>query len=197
MQDEWEPRLRAVIEKVSASFSDYMKSAHIHPLFGFSLLSVAELDYVGECRIGEHEDFEKWTINILVRFRSNEELSYLSASHQSGGERSVCTILYLMSLQSMARSPFRVVDEINQGMDSFNERRVHKIIVDAASQLGTSQYFLITPKLLTGLEYNPRMKVMCVFTGPELPRGREWNINAFIKRARENASEASVQEVAE
>jgi hypothetical protein len=38
----------------------------------------------------------------------------LTASRQSGGERSVCTILYLIALQGVTDSPFRVVDEINQ-----------------------------------------------------------------------------------
>ena len=32
----------------------------------------------------------------------------------SGGERAVATVMYLMALQDMASSPFRVVDEINQ-----------------------------------------------------------------------------------
>ncbi len=43
----------------------------------------------------------------------NEELQRLNAHRQSGGERAVSTIFYLMALQSMAQSPFRVVDEIN------------------------------------------------------------------------------------
>jgi len=34
---------------------------------------------------------------------------------QSGGERSVSTIMLLMALQDMVKPPFRVVDEINQG----------------------------------------------------------------------------------
>jgi hypothetical protein len=33
---------------------------------------------------------------------------------QSGGERSVSTILYLMAMQAEQTSPFRVVDEVNQ-----------------------------------------------------------------------------------
>lgn len=41
-----------------------------------------------------------------------------------------------MSLQSLTRSPFRVVDEINQGMDPRNERLVHKRMVGIAC--GTS-----------------------------------------------------------
>ena len=37
-----------------------------------------------------------------------------------------------MSLQTLTRSPFRVVDEINQGMDPRNERLVHKRMVGIA-----------------------------------------------------------------
>ena len=52
-------------------------------------------------------------------------------------------MLYLISLQNLSASPFRVVDEINQGMDPRNERLVHRLIVEAACQ-GTSQYILLT-----------------------------------------------------
>jgi chromosome segregation ATPase len=44
-----------------------------------------------------------------------------------------------MALQSMAKSPFRVVDEINQGMDPRNERVVHHRMVNIACQEHTSQ----------------------------------------------------------
>lgn len=47
--------------------------------------------------------------------RESGQLQVLSAHHQSGGERSVSTILYLVSLQDLTNCPFRVVDEINQG----------------------------------------------------------------------------------
>jgi hypothetical protein len=41
-------------------------------------------------------------------------LQVFDANVHSGGERSVSTILYLMAMQDLQRSPFRVVDEINQ-----------------------------------------------------------------------------------
>ncbi|RVW40773.1 Structural maintenance of chromosomes protein 5 [Vitis vinifera] len=65
------------------------------------------------------------------------ELQVLSAHHQSGGERSVATILYLVSLQDLTNCPFRVVDEINQGMDPINERKMFQQLVRAASQPNT------------------------------------------------------------
>ena len=53
-------------------------------------------------------------MQIRVKFRSEESLHVLDARHQSGGERSVSTMLYLMALQDITNCPFRVVDEINQ-----------------------------------------------------------------------------------
>jgi len=98
-------------------------------------------------------------------FRQNETLQRLDQHRQSGGERAVSTIFYLMSLQSMAQAPFRVVDEINQGMDPRNERMVHERMVEIACREHTSQYFLITPKLLSGLRYDERMRVHTIVSG--------------------------------
>jgi structural maintenance of chromosomes protein 5 len=100
--------------------------------------------------------------------RENETLQKLDQHRQSGGERAVSTVFYLMALQSMAQSPFRVVDEINQGMDPRNERMVHERMVEIACREHTSQYFLITPKLLTGLRYDQRMRVLCIASGEQM-----------------------------
>lgn len=44
-------------------------------------------------------DFEKFAMHIKVRFRAEEELQLLTAHRQSGGERSVATIMYLIAIQ--------------------------------------------------------------------------------------------------
>lgn len=49
-----------------------------------------------------------------MKFHNNTTLQELKQHHQSGGERSVTIMLYLMALQDLNRCPFRVVDEINQ-----------------------------------------------------------------------------------
>jgi chromosome segregation ATPase len=81
-----------------------------------------------------------------------------------------------MALQDLARSPFRVVDEINQGMDPRNERMVHERMVDIACQERTSQYFLITPKLLNNLKFHPKMKIHCIASGEHMP-DQDKNLN--------------------
>ena len=86
-----------------------------------------------------------------------------------------------MSLQSMAKAPFRVVDEINQGMDPRNERMVHERMVEIACKEHTSQYFLITPKLLTNLRYDKRMKVLCIASGEHMPENyKQMDISKII-----------------
>jgi hypothetical protein len=42
-------------------------------------------------------------------------------------------------------------------------------MVEIACKEHTSQYFLITPKLLTGLRYDRRMKVLCIASGEYMP----------------------------
>ena len=75
------------------------------------------------------ENFKDWGIQIRVSFRDKSELQTLSAQVHSGGERSVSTIMYLMAMQDLMVSPFRCVDEINQGLDERNERLVFSRIV--------------------------------------------------------------------
>ena len=64
---------------------------------------------------------------LTMPFSESEPLSVLDNHRQSGGERAVSTIFYLMALQSLARAPFRLVDEINQGMDPRNERYLYNL----------------------------------------------------------------------
>jgi hypothetical protein len=39
----------------------------------------------GEIRISPHDDYDKWAIDILVKFRDNEKLQLLTGQRQSGG----------------------------------------------------------------------------------------------------------------
>jgi hypothetical protein len=110
-------------------------------------------------------DYASWRAEVRVQFRASEPLSVLTALRQSGGERSVSTILYLVALQGVTVTPFRVVDEINQGMDPVNERKVFRLLVEASTQPGTPQCFLLTPKLLPGLPFGPDVTVLSIFNG--------------------------------
>lgn len=115
LQEQWYPELKALVDRVNERFSAAFERIHC----------------AGEVHIEEHEDYAQWAIQILVKFRSSEELQRLTGQRQSGGvsdirplcvafidsgvkERSLTTILYLMSLTGLAKTPFALVDEINQ-----------------------------------------------------------------------------------
>lgn len=92
----------------------------------------------------------------------------------------------------MAQSPFRMVDEINQGMDPRNERVVHERMVQIACREHTSQYFLLTPKLLSGLRYDERMKVLCIASGEHMPaEGGKLDFAKCVKVKRRSKATAS------
>ena len=40
--------------------------------------------------------------------------------------------MIFLLLQELTKCPFRCVDEINQGMDPINERKIFKLVVDTA-----------------------------------------------------------------
>ncbi len=179
LRGQWEPQLDALIGRINDAFS-----------YNFEQINCA-----GEVSVHKDEDFDKWAIEIRVKFRwvacpwlsrlfpfflfffrpsanvpsEHEQLQKLDQHRQSGGERAVSTIFYLMSLQGTAQAPFRVVDEINQGMDPRNERMMHERMVEIACHEHTSQYFLITPKLLPGLRYDENMTVLCIASGQFVP----------------------------
>ena len=53
-------------------------------------------------------------------------------------------------------------------MDPRNERKVFEMMASVATISGTSQYFLITPKLLPALDYNDKMNILGIFNGEGL-----------------------------
>uniref|UniRef100_A0A672LGU0 Structural maintenance of chromosomes protein 5 n=1 Tax=Sinocyclocheilus grahami TaxID=75366 RepID=A0A672LGU0_SINGR len=167
-KERWLNPLKRLVEQISERFSEFFRS----------MQCAGEVDL-----LSENEEYDKYGIRIQVKFRSSTELHELTPHHQSGGERSVSTMLYLMALQELNRCPFRVVDEINQGMDPVNERRVFDIVVRTACGVNTSQYFFITPKLLQNLKYAEQMTILCVHNGPYMLPPNKWSEKTFIRCA--------------
>ncbi|KAK0530042.1 Structural maintenance of chromosomes protein 5 [Tilletia horrida] len=167
IRDSWEPAIRSLVEEVSNKFSA-----------AFDRIGCA-----GEIRVATERDYDKWGIEILVKFRDNEELQLLTGQRQSGGERSLSTIMFLMGLTELGKSPFSLVDEINQGMDQRAERAVHNQMVDVTCGQHARQYFLITPKLLNHLKYHERMRVLIICNGEWLPP--KFNFKSVLKHHRD------------
>lgn len=110
-------------------------------------------------------DYSDYGIQIRVQYRDNEKLQALNRHVQSGGERAVAIAVYTLSLQHITSVPFRCVDEINQGMDPKNERKIFQMLVDITCRPDQSQYFFVTPKLLSDLPFNDYMSISVVHNG--------------------------------
>lgn len=151
----WLPKLEEVIKVIDVNYKDFMQKL----CYGGQV----KLDFKPE----DPDDFSSYGITIMVRYRDHEELIPLSSTRQSGGERSVATMIYMLALQAKTTVPFRCVDEINQGMDKENERKVFELLVRTADS-SSSQYFLVSPKLLSNLPYSEKMKIHIVFNGANL-----------------------------
>lgn len=123
----WKESLRELLERVSRRYSELL----------------ALVDGVGEVRLTEGQELEEMGLEVLVGFRGQEPrvLNYLT---QSGGERSVATVLFLLSLQDMIVSPLRAMDEFDVHMDTVNRELLFKAILTRAREVG-GQWLVITP----------------------------------------------------
>jgi chromosome segregation ATPase len=187
----WENALQNSLEKVNVLFAKYMAelgcAGQIVLTRGDAVVAPSQEDKTAQAA----SNFDQWGVEIQVKFREKAKMAVLSAQRHSGGERSVSTIMYLMALQELMVSPFRCVDEINQGLDERNERLVFKRIVenstkpprrgDLANHSG--QYFLITPKLLPNLYdmEEEAVTVHVITNGPyTFKTPLDWNPNHFV-----------------
>ncbi|CAL7950406.1 unnamed protein product [Xylocopa violacea] len=169
LRQQWLEPLLETIERINFNFSMYF----------------SEMGCVGEVILAQPENnmnFNQYGIKIMVKFRDTDQLQELTRYHQSGGERAVTTAIYMISLQELSRVPFRCVDEINQGMDAANERRVFNLLVKMTGRPNSSQYFLLTPKLLPDLQYSDTVTVHCVFNGPFMISHTEFDTEEYCKK---------------
>ncbi|XP_026817249.1 structural maintenance of chromosomes protein 5 [Rhopalosiphum maidis] len=140
LHSEWLPKIQELTGLLSENFHKFLKS------FGCS--GIIELD-IGITRY----DFEAYGLLIKVQFRNDiPSLRLLDAKTQSGGERALTTALFLLSLQEVTHFPFRIVDEINQGMDKVYERKLMELFMELFEDR-KNQYFVVTPKLIKNLTF--------------------------------------------
>ena len=158
IKGRWLPQLTNLVSTIDTSFGNNFK----------------EIGCAGEVALAPEplrdNDYAECAIQIRVKFRENEELQLLTRERQSGGERSVSTLLYLIALQAVTVTPFRVIDEINQGMDPINERKVFTQLVDSSCRPDTPQCFLLTPKLLPSLTFTSDITILQIMNGAHIEK---------------------------
>jgi len=129
--ESWRTVLRNLLEHVSLQYQRILSQAQA----------------VGEVHLVDERDIEVAGLDVLVGFKGAKPVS-LNAYTQSGGERSMATITFLLALQQHIRSPFRAVDEYDVHMDPKNRELIAKLLVSSVKGLD-AQYLAITPSQLT------------------------------------------------
>jgi structural maintenance of chromosomes protein 5 len=77
---DWRTKIRAVCQRINNKFGEYMK----------------KMGAKGEVVLEEHADFAQWHVVIKVAFRDSNKLQQLVRTRQSGGEKTVSTMLYVV-----------------------------------------------------------------------------------------------------
>ncbi len=98
----------------------------------------------GSIRLISSRDIEKCGLEIMVGYKGNKPTA-LDAFTQSGGERSIAMMAFLLAMQQHITSPFRAIDEFDVHMDPKNRESVTQLIMTNAAAMVEGQYVAITP----------------------------------------------------
>ncbi|KAK1442518.1 hypothetical protein BgAZ_300360 [Babesia gibsoni] len=160
LYEKWIGRVNHIVTQVDNNFGRYMRD--IGDGSAGQVRVEANLENINEAKL-----------KILVKFHSDRDLLPLAASYQSGGERGVTTMVYILAVQNLTTNPFFVIDEINQGLDSNYEKRIMGLLLrhnsrgeavegdpstmiqpyEKEDRRGPSpQYFVLTPQLLPNID---------------------------------------------
>ncbi|EDO06042.1 structural maintenance of chromosomes family protein [Babesia bovis T2Bo] len=147
----WLSRVNEIVSQVDFNFGRYM--SRIGEGAGGQIRLDATMDNIKDAKL-----------TVMVKFHQDRDLLPLNASYQSGGERGVTTMVYILAVQHLTTNAFFVIDEINQGLDANYEKRIMGLLLgcygdqntESGSQrtreLAPPQYFVITPQLLPGID---------------------------------------------
>jgi Chromosome segregation ATPases len=108
------------------------------------------IEGVGKVEIHNLDDINNASLEIKVGFREGVP-RILDSYSQSGGERTLATLAFLLSLQKYMKSPIRAIDEFDTHMDPLNKERATKLITSIVKNDPELQFIIITPDPL--LEY--------------------------------------------
>ena len=114
-----------------------------------AVLSAA--DATGFVRFEEGAEIDEAGLTLYVGFRGTAATT-LDPFTQSGGERSVALMAFILSLQTRIVSPLRALDEFDIHMDPKNREAMFKMILSQMKSRDASQYIVITPSIITVLD---------------------------------------------
>ncbi|CBZ55568.1 DEHA2A05324p, related [Neospora caninum Liverpool] len=138
VKESWHRRISEIVSTVSRRFSVFLKFINpdasgyvaLHDPAASSSTSSSSSSSASSS-LSPAPSVRDLELRICVSFYPGQSARPLNTRH-SGGERSLCTVLYLLAVQAYAREGFRVLDEINQGLDGEKEKKLFALLTRVA-----------------------------------------------------------------
>ncbi|KAM4867526.1 structural maintenance of chromosomes protein 6 isoform 1-T1 [Thomomys bottae] len=105
-------------------------------------------------------DHKSETLTISVQPGEGNKASFNDMRALSGGERSFSTVCFILSLWSIAESPFRCLDEFDVYMDMVNRRIAMDMILKMADSQRFRQFILLTPQSMSSLPSSKLIRIL-------------------------------------
>jgi chromosome segregation ATPase len=145
----WKKAMEDLIESVDPAYQGVLSAA----------------DATGFIKFEEADAIEEAGLDLYVGFRGGAPTT-LDPFTQSGGERSVALMAFILSLQARIVSPLRAMDEFDIHMDPRNREAMFKMILSQMKQREASQYIVITPSILTVFDKTAHVITVQAVHGP-------------------------------
>ncbi|XP_029451811.1 LOW QUALITY PROTEIN: structural maintenance of chromosomes protein 6 [Rhinatrema bivittatum] len=125
-------------------------------------------------------DHKNETLSITVQPGEGNKAALNDMRSLSGGERSFSTVCFVLSLWSIAESPFRCLDEFDVYMDMVNRRISMDMMLKMADSQRFRQFILLTPQNMSSLPTSTLIRILRMqdpergqTTLPFLPRSQD------------------------
>lgn len=105
-------------------------------------------------------DHKNETLTISVQPGEGYRAAFNDMKALSGGERSFSTVCFILSLWSIAESPFRCLDEFDVYMDMVNRRIAMDMILKMADSQRFRQFILLTPQSMSSLPSSKLIRIL-------------------------------------
>ncbi|XP_013378099.1 PREDICTED: structural maintenance of chromosomes protein 6 [Chinchilla lanigera] len=105
-------------------------------------------------------DHKNETLAISVQPGEGNKAAFNDMRALSGGERSFSTVCFILSLWSIAESPFRCLDEFDVYMDMVNRRIAMDMILKMADSQRFRQFILLTPQSMSSLPSSKLIRIL-------------------------------------
>ncbi|XP_074919764.1 structural maintenance of chromosomes protein 6 isoform X2 [Chelonoidis abingdonii] len=105
-------------------------------------------------------DHKNETLSITVQPGDINKAALNDMRSLSGGERSFSTVCFILSLWSIAESPFRCLDEFDVFMDMVNRRIAMDMMLKMADSQRHRQFILLTPQSMSSLPTSGLIRIL-------------------------------------